>query len=373
MSKAPILSADNLLDNAVAIAISIVLHIILAVVAFQNLESPVKEVDDLEGAIDVSFEKPANTARTAVQMVSPSDATVDKPPPVTNKLSDKDSVVEKEQIRRGDPGIAAPDRGTANDRIKAPAQERTVPRETEAKPEKREKPREEKPAQKAPAKAEVQKPQNAPQKLSNLRLDPATVLSKFGEVEARVDRKPEDLTSRISGGSAVGSTSNYKAFSRPSGSGAAFLGTGGVRDFLPGLPDGDITLLNAKASTYASFVRRVATQVFALMRQTGWDELHYGDIRQINDFNTVVAVLSKDGKFLRAELKDGSGSSRFDVVLVQAAQRGAKDPNPPAGAVASDGTIRFIFKSRSWADGASDPRSGAPMERRWLMLATGLE
>ena len=42
------------------------------------------------------------------------------------------------------------------------------------------------------------------------------------------------------------------------------------------------------------------------------------------------------------------------------------------GAQAGDGTIHFIFKARSWTQLGANPRSGAPTEYRWLLLATGL-
>lgn len=372
MSKAPFLSVEDLKVNAIAIAISLVLHLVLGWFAFLNIETGPKKA--AESVIEVSLEQfapPVQKTTANRQMVSPSQSKTDKPPPTTSKLSDEDSAVEKEQVRRGDPGVPSPVKGTRADPVKGPEQ-RKVPVEEKAiqKPEQRHEPRE-KPAALQPEKPAPEAARQAPQRLTNLKLDSATMLDKFGDVQA--NEKKSDLTSKITGGSGPTPLKNYRAFSRPSGSGAAFLGTGGVRDFLPGLPDGDITLLNAKASTYAGFVRRVATQVFALMRQSGWDQLVYGDIRSINDFNTVIAVLSPDGRFLRAELKDGSGNSKFDTILVDAAQRGARDPNPPEGAASADGTIRFIFKSRSWAEGGASAQSGAPIERRWLMLATGLE
>jgi hypothetical protein len=196
-------------------------------------------------------------------------------------------------------------------------------------------------------------------------LDDATLASRFGSESPTKAQQPARA--------AAGDLSHYKAFSRPPGSGASFLGTGGVTDYLPNLPDGDITLLNEKASTYAGFVRRVAVQVFTQLRSQGWERLSMGDIRHMNDFTTVEAVLSPTGQLVRTNLVETSGSSRFDSVLVQAVSFGAKDPNPPAGARASDGQIHFIFKARSWADMGSDPRSGAPSERRWLLLSTGLE
>jgi TonB family protein len=96
-------------------------------------------------------------------------------------------------------------------------------------------------------------------------------------------------------------------------------------------------------------------------------------IRQLTGFATVEAVLKPDGTFLRAQLIESSGSDAFDSVLHTSASKGAVDPNPPAGAAAKDGNIHFIFKARSWSQVGVSRRSGAPIEQRWLLLATGLE
>ena len=53
------------------------------------------------------------------------------------------------------------------------------------------------------------------------------------------------------------------------GTGAKFFGNSGSTDYLPNLPDGDITLLNTKADHFAVFVRRVAARVFAALRSSG--------------------------------------------------------------------------------------------------------
>jgi TonB family protein len=357
--------------------VSGLLHLILVV--FISFSSPFEyePTPPSETTIDVSFEQPlpAPLRRPPDQMVSPSDRQSTETPVETNRLSEEDASFKREQIRRGDQGGAAvanvprntkalPQPITSADR--QPPLKKSQPKE----PHDHERPQGKQPG---PEKAERVAPsaQPPPAKLQQLTLDASTTMTRFGEFAPKADPK-ESLSAAIQGGG-QSSPSGYKAFSRPAGSGAAFLGSGGVRDFLPGLPDGDITLLNAKASQYASFVRRVATQVFGLMRQTGWDQLRAPDIRQIGGFSSVRAVLSPSGQLLRVEVLEESGSTKFDRVLSEATKRGAKDPNPPPGAAASDGNIRMIFKSRSWVDIGSGGRSGGVMERRWLFLATGLE
>jgi hypothetical protein len=178
--------------------------------------------------------------------------------------------------------------------------------------------------------------------------------SKFGELPAPADEKRPAP----------------RPFSRPPGSGAAIIGMRGNPDYLPNLPDGDLTLLNEKADQYAVFVIRVATQVFGQLRSSGWEQLQYGDIANISDYNTIEAILSPRGELLRVLIHAGSGSARFDRIVEASVTRGARDPNPPPGAAAPDGNVHFIFKAKSWSEVG---HQGRMYERRWLTLATGLE
>lgn len=147
-----------------------------------------------------------------------------------------------------------------------------------------------------------------------------------------------------------------------------FKGVSGSSDYLPDIPDGDITLLNAKADRFAVFVRRVSLQVFGALRQMNWQSLSHAELARLQDFTTIEAVMDKNGKLLKVSLQDSSGSSNFDQVSTHAAEKGAWDQNPPAEAVAADGNIHFVFKSRSW----SRMSPNGPGEQRWLLLGTGL-
>ena len=108
-------------------------------------------------------------------------------------------------------------------------------------------------------------PKRAMRKLSDLKLDQSTLLKEFST-------KPK---SSQSSDTKIANIDSYEAFSRPVGSGARFLGLQGNADFLPNLPDGDITMLNTKANRFAVFVRRVATQVFGQLRTSGWSQLKF--------------------------------------------------------------------------------------------------
>ena len=161
-------------------------------------------------------------------------------------------------------------------------------------------------------------------------------------------------------------------FSRSSGSGARFIGINGSSDYIPGISDGDITLLNAKADKFATFVRRVATQVFYRLKQQSWSALSAADIRAAKGSAVFRAKLSPTGELKDVEFLQKSESRNFDEAVLQAIHSSARDPHPPAEAVAKDGYINFIFMAKVWVRMGTS-RTGAPAENRWLLLKTGLE
>lgn len=355
------------------------LHIVFLLTLISNKP----KVPELPEMMEVTIEPPSTLQpqknAQERQIVSQSDAPKVSPPVQTERLSDEDQFAAEEKIRRGDGG------GVPSQQPSTGQQPRPESNPTRPEPQK---PKQQKQAQKSPEKEVAKekpsknqsedplpkKAEKPPHHLTNLRLDTSTLEEKFGVTSE--NKRKEAASSEAESAArppAPPSISQYKAFSRPPGSGAAFLGSGGLSDYLPNLPDGDITLLNAKASQYAGFVRRVAVQVFAQLRTRGWENLSASEVRRIGDFTTVEAILSKDGKLQEVRLVESSGSIAFDTVLGDATKAGAKDPNPPPGAVASDGRIHFIFKARSWSSTSANPRNGALRESRWLLLATGLE
>lgn len=280
-----------------------------------------------------------------VQIVSPPDIQTESRPDNPKYISDKDNKAEIETIKRGDLG------GSPGQDTSAETSKKSVPIEAPKSPRETGKAK-----QNSETLALLQKP-----KQKKLKLQDQNLLSKYGEQQ----------NEKVDANQSVGS-SQPKEFSRASGSGAAFFGTRGTPDYLPQLPDGDLTLLNTKASQYAVFVRRVATRVFGQLRQNGWDSLMASDIHRITDMVTVEASLNPTGKLVEARILQGSGSTKFDEILLLAVKKGIEDQNPPPEAALDDGNFYFIFKSRSWSRGAIN-RSGLPTEQRWLLLGTGLK
>jgi hypothetical protein len=332
----------------------------------------------------VSIE-PDSSLAPKQQIVSPPPERAAEPPPETSKLSDIDSKAVIEQVKRGDPGAQQPStaplrsseaaRRTSEDRPPDQDQKQA------AKPadQKALEPRKRAQSSQAGEQKRISKPESTTSLstsstsesrdllLKNLTLDDSTLNRKFAK-----NRVGEPARASSNQGSTM-DLNQYRAFSRPQGSGANFIGSAGINDHLPSLPDGDITLLNAKANTYAGFVRRVAIQVFGQLKSKGWERLNAAELKALSDFATVEAVLSPQGDLIRTVIISSSGSTSFDTVVNQSAAAGARDPNPPPGARASDGLIHFVFKARSWSQVGVNARNGLPSERRWLLLATGLE
>lgn len=256
----------------------------------------------------------------------PSEAEKREPSPkVAIMLSSEDRQTLDPQIRRGQEPVTS---------VKAPPKKASTPRPQENPPK----------PQETSIPSEVK-----------LKLDPLDISRIAKNRETKVSEKPQKQTKTLS---------DYQPFMRNSANARI-----GSPDLLPNIRDGEITLLNTKADTYAVFVRRVALKVFSELRHKSWSELSYHMARSSSKFSTVRATMDSEGKLLRIQLIDSSSNSAFDSLLETSARTGTWDHNPPKGAQASDGKIHFIFKSKTWAERYGDRN----IERRWLLLATGLE
>lgn len=297
----------------------------------------------------------ANLREKPSQIVEPPVKSTETPPEDKQVFeSDQDNASIKQQIRRGENGAANPQTSPPTDSKPAPTTKKSTPEKTAAKS--------------APKIEEKEPKAVAPLHSSAVKLKLKLDSDSLADLATdNIESKDEQKNSNQKLQEALQSNLNSNQRSSIS------LKRSGSQDYLPDIPDGEVTLLNTKANKYAVFVRRVASQVFANLRGAGWRSLSASDIRAISKESIFEAVLSPKGEFISLSLTSSSESKRFDQVLQQAIKNGAKDPNPPKGAEADDGNIHFIFQARSWVQFQPNPRTGTPNERRWLLLGTGLE
>lgn len=166
-------------------------------------------------------------------------------------------------------------------------------------------------------------------------------------------------------------SSSSVAFSRPPGSRAIGVFSSSRSD----LVDGEVSLLNQKATQYSVFVSRVSESVFARLRTLGWERLSHYQLRALTGMTKIEALMSLDGKLLNYTVLESSGLKAFDDLVIDSLRNSLRDPNPPQSAAVEDPrygkVIKFIFASRSWSRLTPTPRSRSG-EIRWLYLGTGL-
>ncbi|MCB0331104.1 MAG: energy transducer TonB, partial [Bdellovibrionales bacterium] len=322
------------------LVISLLLHLFLFILAQTRIDYSPKGPAVIEVSLVPSNLFPQQPEKRQI-VTEPQSKAVETAPENARFEAERNRFAEREQIKRGD----GPDAGSVVGKPN-PATP-PLPPSPQAKPQQQQQPQQQTPKQSTAAKSTTtQSPQTKNRQIRSLRLSPDDLQGEFGISAPKKDFGPKAQEFLKNPSSSLG---GYQPFSRPAGSGARFLGNSGSSDFIPQLPDGDITLLNAKASKFAVFVRRVATRVFSELRASGWETLSSSDISRMKDFSTIHAVLSPEGKLLSVRVEGQSGSSTFDQVLNRAVQGGASDPHPPEGALAADGNIHFIFKARSWS------------------------
>lgn len=340
-----------------ALAISLLIHLLFLLLVTVSKSPEFKP-------IEVSLLS-VPTKKSLPQIVSPSEVKESVPDESTTRLSDKSTKTEKESIKRGLPEaglVAEPLRASTPS---APALQKpkplSKPKTAAASP--------------PPKKASFSSKTSAKTLLTDPSLAAKIALSsKPEDNQASANRLREVLSSgsykaqqTLSDAERSRKLYDYRPFQRRTAA-SLFSGRTGVPDHLPTIQDGDITILNAKADRHAVFVRRVALQVFGILRRLNWSEVSFSQVFRQTDFVTVYARMSKEGTLLGVELGTSSGVQSFDKVLLKAANEGTWDQNPPPSAAAEDGNIHFIFKSRTWAQRGAEGIG----EQRWLLLATGL-
>lgn len=127
--------------------------------------------------------------------------------------------------------------------------------------------------------------------------------------------------------------------------GDAFAAPGGGSpspDRLPGVADGDATLVNTRAFRFAAFYRRVYEAVRGEWHPNEeWDARDPHDRRLGRDPRRVLVdlVLDPDGRFREARLVRGSGLDFFDRECLRAVAAAGPYPNPPRALVGADGLV----------------------------------
>jgi len=338
-------SEQNFSSLTPALVVSLLLHIALFLSGALSFD---QSKDPLEPTIEVSLVKlPPQKPPTIIVPDSKSPEVKNQ---VARKLAGKSSLVPKESIRKGaEEGNAEKGKSIKPARVvQKVAKKPLPPRKPAPKPKVTEKPK------KTPAKLKLDNPNLFAKLNFDKKLPKANQSRSKPERTKTTDKLREYKLQRAL---------PFQKLSDPGG--VTRLGSSA---HLPNIPDGQITLLNAKADRHAVFVRRVALQVFGKLKQLGWTNLSSGEISRIRSFAMVEAVMSPEGKLLAASVKDSSGLKKFDGTMLEAGKDGTWDQNPPTSAKAADGNIHFIFKARSWSARVGE----TGREKRWLLMATGL-
>lgn len=289
------------------------------------------------------------------QIVSMPDAGVEKPPPDTRFLSDRDNVVEQESVKRGEP---APSRDEDGDDINA------------AEPDAPEVP--EAPAVKAPqevAKAEPPKPAAPPVRepipelaarqpdtgAAPVRRDGAgrplpnlesLLPNALALAAQQAKQAPAPEAEADAGGGAEQPPAPAPGRQRRAAAWEPSTSLRGTLDHLPDVQPGNVTLLNTKAEMFAPFVRRVMLRVFQnmmILLKRGASSMRPGTSEQIQ----MEAIMSPKGDMISLRVIEHSASRALglDRLLTEACNQAFFDRNPPPGAAGPDGNIHFIMQT----------------------------
>lgn len=118
----------------------------------------------------------------------------------------------------------------------------------------------------------------------------------------------------------------------------------GDNNYLPGLKEGDVTLLNTKSFVYAGFVRRVAYRIFdQFIFDLRNSSVTQDDLGNINSYAYVEANMDQAGRLISVKLLKSSGLPLWDNMAIKACKQATWDANPPRGAEGKDGIIHFVF------------------------------
>lgn len=119
-----------------------------------------------------------------------------------------------------------------------------------------------------------------------------------------------------------------------------------ANDHLQDVDEGDGTFLSTREWKYASFFNRVKQSVGQQWNPSQQLRLRdpTGNVYGGRDRYTLLAItLDQNGHLKDAYVEKSSGLDFLDLEAIKAFERAQPFPNPPAGILASDSTVRFQF------------------------------
>jgi hypothetical protein len=269
------------------------------------------------------------------QIVSPSEGGEEKAPKKTRFLSDRDTTVKEQSVRRGEPAPGEPS-----------AAQRAQKAGRSGRSGKREQP------------AARENPGSPPAEVASLSKLPGLNELLPGASRLASEGYGGPGKTGKEGDSADGDAQETRDLLKTGEGWQTSSNRHGTLDFLPDVREGDITLLNTKAELFSPFVRRVAVRVFGHLVILLRRQLE-GVTSSNREWVTIEAIMNKQGDLVSLVMKDRSSSSSLSVdrSLQRACHDGFFDRNPPSGAESADGNIHFLLHTRVATMMGADGRS----------------
>ncbi len=271
------------------------------------------------------------------QIVAPPDAGEEVSPRKTRLLSDRDNQVREEMVLRADRYMDAA-------RSAPPSEQKEGTERRGGKIAV---------GQSRVGESSSKKPQAVDPQVAHLpKID--QLLPTLGDVAVAPGPPPTP-----SGGEAAGGGSARRLLMDSGG--PTFSLRPGTADFLPGIREGNVTLLNTKAERFAPFVRRVATRVFQHLDIRLRQAARAGNASAGREYAVVEAVMDREGRLVQARVVERQSTSTFGadrILLSTTTPETFFDANPPAGAEGSDGYIHFLLLIDLDIVTVPDPRTG---------------
>jgi hypothetical protein len=272
------------------------------------------------------------------QIVSPSEQGEEKEPANTRLLSDRNNTVKEETVHRGEPAAGNPE-------AKAPAPQHP-PANGQAE------------RQELKRKAQPQHDGSHTQVAALPKLD--QLLPQPGDLIREGLAQPERQAAAPPAQQQA-STQHPDLLRHGEALRSGGLHSGSL-DYLPGVRESDLTLLNTKAERFAPFVRRVAIRVFQHLEIALKQAFGGGAVGSGREYAIVEALMSKDGQMLSVRLverQSDTSLAAYRVLLDATRPETFFDANPPPGAEGNDGKIHFVMLVDLAVQGAPDPRAGS--------------